>query len=189
MSVSSVLKIGFQGDIGSNAEEAANCFKKTLDKATDCLALISSKRVVEALLDGEIDFGVIALHNSIIGEVVETKEALNCQVELLTTISIPIHHCLFKKAKDSDISFVASHIQALQQTEKSTNKILGQVRRIECRDTALAAKMLAFGKYPDDYAVICRKNAGEMYGLYMAAQNIEDEADNYTVFGIFILKK
>ena len=183
------MKIGFQGDIGSNSEEATYKFIEKFNNASIVpVALVSSKNVVSALLNKEIDFGVMALNNSIIGEVVETRDAMDKNLELIDTVEIPIHHCLFVKDKNSKIRYVASHIQALMQTAVNRKNIFNNTTDIECIDTAVAAKMLAEGQYGEDYAVICRKNAGEIYGLHLMAENIEDDKTNKTLFGLFKLK-
>lgn len=184
------MKIGFQGDIGSNAEEATQKFvdEIRLYKA-EKIPLISSENVVSALLDGAIDYGVMAIRNSKAGEVLETKKALNENIELIQEIQIMMHHCVFTKSKGISITAVASHIQALQQTIQTRSKILPQAKEVECADTALAAKMLYNGEYPENYAVICRKNAGEYYRLNLFAENIEDDKLNKTTFGLFKLKQ
>lgn len=183
------MKIGFQGDIGSNAEEATSVFLNSISvKNITPVALVTSKNVVSALLNKEIDYGVMAIRNSIAGEVAETKNALTEDIELINTTDIPIHHCVFVKNKDAEINFVASHIQALLQTVKTREKILKDANELECIDTALAAKMLYEGEYPENYAVICRKNAGQLYGLHLLAENIEDDKSNKTTFGLFKLK-
>ena len=136
----------------------------------------------------QIDFGVMAIKNIVAGDVVETKEALTPQIELFDTLDLPIHHCLFKKSPQSNIEYVASHIQALHQTQETRKKILKNVIEIECTDTALAAKMLFNGEYPENYAVICRENAGNFFNLTLVAKNIEDNPFNTTTFGLFKLK-
>lgn len=184
------MKIGFQGDIGSNSEAATLSF---IDKCklpnTRLLGLLTSKNVVSALLNKEIDYGVMALYNSIAGEVIETKNALTPQISLLEKVDIPIHHCIFIKHPEVEIKYIASHIQALQQTKQYRKHILKNAYEIECPDTALAAKMLFNGEYPDNYAIICRKNAGEFYNLHLYAENIEDDNLNKTTFGLFTLRK
>ncbi len=183
------MKIGFQGDIYSNAEEATEKFVKKLNlKNVTPVALVTSKNVVSALIRQEIEYGVMAIKNSIAGEVAETKEALTEQLKLVDTIEIDIHHCLFTKNNQAKIHYVASHIQALMQTIHNRKKILKNVIEVECIDTALAAQMLFSDKYSEEYAVICRKNAGEFYGLHLLAENIEDDKNNKTQFGLFKLK-
>ena len=49
-------------------------------------------------------------------------------------------------------------------------------------DTAIAARYLADGRLPEDTAVLCRKNAGEAFGLHLVAENLEDDPRNMTEF-------
>ena len=99
------MRIGFQGDIGSNAEEATKKFIEK-HKLHDVVSvpLTSSQNVVSELIKQSIDYGVMAVTNSIIGEVVETKNALNEHIELLEKNDIPIHHCVFIKSKNTKIN-------------------------------------------------------------------------------------
>ena len=184
-----VIKIGYQGCIGSNSETAAKQFVKTLGlQNVKFIPFVVSKNVVAALVEGCIDYGVMAVSNSVSGEVQETKTALVHGVELCCQLAMSIHHCVFVKSPDAKIKFIASHIQALKQTERTCNRILPDVAFIECADTALAAKMLHNGAYTDDYAVICKKDAGLAYGLHLFAENVEDNKLNTTTFGLFKLK-
>lgn len=77
---------------------------------------------------------------------------------------------------------------ALMQTALNRKNIFKNATDVECIDTAVAAKMLPKGQYGEDYAVICRKNAGELFGLHLLAENIEDDKTNKTLFGLFKLK-
>ena len=113
------MKIGFQGDLFSNSEEAAFKFSKIHKIKTPCfIPLISSRRVVTALLNKEIDYGVLALENKIAGPVQETLNALSNKIKMIDTLTLPIHHSLFIKNKDYKIDSITSHIQALKQTVK-----------------------------------------------------------------------
>ena len=183
------MRIGFQGDYLSNSEEASQKFAEILHlKNVMFIPLISSQNVVSHLINKKIDFGVMATKNIVAGEVIETKKALIPDIELISSLDLPIHHCLFKKTKKSSIQYVASHIQALQQTKGTRKKILKNIPEIECLDTALAAKKLSNGEYPENYAVICRENAGLFFNLTLVAKNIEDDPFNKTTFGFFKLK-
>lgn len=184
------MKIGFQGDLFSNSQEAAIKFSKTLKLSkAEFIPLISSKNVVTALLKDEIQYGVMALRNKIAGIVEETQDALTDKIELVDTLSLHIHHSLFKKNKDAKIEFVSSHIQALNQTKNYRKRYFSFLKEVETEDTALAAQKLSTGFYPENYAVICRKNAGTYYHLFLIKENIEDDKENETIFGLFQLKK
>ena len=56
-------------------------------------------------------------------------------------------------------------------------------------DTAIAAEMLSDGRLTEDTAVVCRRNAGEMFGLSMLYENIEDLEGNMTEFKLLRLKR
>lgn len=96
-----MIKIGYQGIEGSNAEQAAHDLVEKL-KLTDVeyVPLVDSQHVIRAMKTGETDYGVCAVYNSAAGMVLETFFATN-GVELLirgeTTMNI--HHCLFKKVR------------------------------------------------------------------------------------------
>ena len=183
------MKIGYQGDFFSNSEEAAHLLvKKRGIQNAIFIPLISSQNVINALKNKEIDFGVMAIQNKIAGPVLETSLALTKEYEQIDTLALPIHHCLFKKTKTSAINVVTSHIQALLQTKNYRKKFFPYLQEIESEDTALAAKKLSTGEISDSHAIICRKNAGLFYGLFLIKENIEDDKKNETTFGLFQLK-
>jgi len=185
------MKIGYQGIEGSNAEYVAEIFAGKLNISNpEFIPLTSSFNVVDNLIKKEIDYGVMAINNSIGGVVEETFEAVkNDGVDIISTEIIPIHQSLFKKnetIKIEDIIVVASHIQALKQTERNISRVFGNsIAKMEIADTALGAKMLSEGSIPDNVAVICRKKAGELFGLALIEDNIEDEPNNQTEFGLY----
>ena len=109
------------------------------------------------------------------------------ETEIIDKEIIPIHHCLFKKkeVKTEDIEIIASHIQALNQTKENRKKYFPNYQEKEMKDTALAARLLSEGKLSNKHAVLCRKEAGEMYKLELIKENLEDNKDNYTEFHIY----
>ena len=138
-----MIKIGYQGIEGSNAEQAAHDLVEKL-KLTDVeyVPLVDSQHVIRAMKTGETDYGVCAVYNSAAGMVLETFFATN-GVELLirgeTTMNI--HHCLFKKSPavaDESLKYVASHILALKQCEDHLKYQYPALRTVEVEDTAKA---------------------------------------------------
>ena len=57
---------------------------------------------------------------------------------------------------------------------------------VEIEDTALGAKMIAEDEFLPNTAVVCSKIAGELYGLDLIEENIEDSPDNETTFGLYV---
>ncbi|MBE7075876.1 MAG: hypothetical protein E7375_02250 [Clostridiales bacterium] len=184
------MKIGFQGDWASNSEIAARQFIETFDYGAELVPLISSKNVVRALKNGEIDYGVMAIKNNIGGLVQETKTALTLDLNKIAEIRMQIHHYVFvknKQIKANDIKFIASHEQALKQSATNLNKIFGNINFVEIEDTALGAKYLANGTFNNEYAVVCGKQAGVLNGLHLLYAKVEDR-DSVTTFGLYVKK-
>lgn len=186
------MRIGYQGIEGSNSENATKILSKELKlNNVNLVPLITSANVVNELKLKNIDYGVMAIENTIGGLVEETRNALlDVDISVLEEVSIQIHHCIFKKYEISmdSIRHVASHAQALTQCNKNIEKLFPNCNIIETEDTSIAAKYLKEGILPDNTAVICSKNAGEISKLELISENIEDNLNNYTTFGIYKLR-
>ena len=188
-----MIRIGYQGIEGSNAEQAAKDLVEKLKLSdVEYVPLVDSPHVIRAMKEGRTDYGVCAVYNSAAGMVLETFFATN-GVELLIKgeTTMTIHHCLFKRnadVNDEELKFVASHVLAIKQCENHIRYKYPNLKAIEVEDTGKAAKDLADGILTDEYAVLCRRNAGEMFGLELIDENIEDFKDNRTHFCLFQLK-
>ena len=184
-------RIGYMGIPLSNSEHMAKEFSKKFDIG-DCelVALMSAKRVIAALVSGEIDYGVLATMNRFAGTVLETSSALKGRydIEKIDSMWTPIHHCVFTLNKDVKVTRIVSHIQALLQSEKNLNRLYPDAVWEECEDTAYAAEMLAKGMLPEGSAAVCRKEAGEYYDLHLANENVEDNEGNMTLFSFVRMK-
>ena len=178
------MKIAYQGIPGSNSEAASALFAKNQGFAdVEYVPAVHSQGVVELLKSGAADMGVMATRNLIAGTVAETARALDgFSHRVLDAQWLPIHHCLFVKNEGVRIDCIASHIQALGQCRGNLQKRYPGIPLKEVEDTAIAARYLADGRLPETTAVLCRKNAGEMFGLHMAAENLEDDPRNMTEF-------
>lgn len=180
-----VVRIAYMGIPGSNSEQAAIEFAGAM--GWDVYALIpkeDSRNTVAAIDSGEADYGVVASNNITAGPVIETREALKGRddIEVLRALWLPIHHCAFALRPAIEVRHVASHIQALLQTKDHLSVLFPDADRIEVADTALAAEMLSKGELSEDTAVVCRRNAGEMFHLFLLHENIEDRKGNMTEF-------
>lgn len=172
------VRIGYQGIEGSYCEKALMEFiHKYKFKDVEIIPLISSYEVAKSLFEHTIDYGVVAIDNTIGGKVIETEEILkNNNFEIVDSTKIRIHHFLFKKKNTliKNIKRVASHEQAIKQTKNTIEKKFGNLERVFISDTALAAKMLYEDELDDNTVVICSKDAGNKYSLHCIYKNIED---------------
>ncbi len=186
-----VVRVAYMGIPGSNSEQAAIELAGAM--GWDSYMLIakeSSRNTVDALDSGEAEYGVVASNNVTAGPVIETQETLKGRddIETLRQLWLPIHHCIFVKYPGVKITKVASHIQALLQTKGHLDTLYPDTERIEVSDTAVAAEMLADGRFDESTAVVCRRNGGEMFGLHMLHENVEDKEGNMTEFILLRLK-
>jgi len=180
-------KIIIQGYPGAFHEEAANNYfnGEKLDIVPAMTFEILAKELVE---NKGIDFGIMAIENSIAGSLLQNYRLLRENKFLITgEIYLRIRHNLMALPGQTinDIQEVISHPMALNQSMKFL-KSLGDVRLIETEDTALSAKNIA-EKKRSNVAAIASVTAAELYGLDILAQGIETSDVNYTRF--FIIKK
>lgn len=186
-----VKRIGYQGIEGSNSEASAKNMAGRLGLTNvEFIPLIHSRGVVEALKRGTVDYGVMATRNHLAGIVKETKDALDgLRYREAASDCIAIHHCLFVKSEAVTIlKSVASHPQALKQCRGSLAKLYPEAQLFEIEDTAIGARYLADGTFDDTVGVLCRKNAGEAFGLYLLRENMEDDPTNATDFTMIELE-
>ena len=185
------IKVGYMGIPYSNSEEMAMIFSKKFDlKDPELVPLMSAKNVLDELVARRIDYGVLAVENRFAGIVEESREAKKGirNLKELDLMWSPIHHCVFKRNKDEKVVALISHIQALLQSENNLKRLYPGAEFVECEDTAYAAEILSKGELPEGYAAVCRKDAGEHYGLYLDNENVEDNKDNMTRFSLVRLE-
>ena len=95
---------------------------------------------------------------------------------------------MFKKDANDRVTRLVSHIQALLQSESNLKRLYPDAVWEECEDTAYAAEMLFKSMLPEGSAAICRRDAGEAYGLYLDNENVEDRKENMTLFAFVRMK-
>ena len=176
------VSVAFQGELGAYSEDAVRRYWP--GESTAPVPKRSCAEVVRALEDGEVDFGMLPIENSLAGNVVATYDALSaarvCWVVGETIV--PIHHCLLALpgARIDSITHVASHPVALAQCRR----FLERHPRMEeeaAYDTAGAARDVAANADPARAAIAGTGAAGR-FGLEVLASDIEDRSDNQTRF-------
>ncbi len=128
-----------------------------------------------------VDVGVVPIENSIEGPVGVTLDLLvhDYDLKIKREIIISINHNLLinHEAGIDDIDFVYSHIQALSQCRKFTEG-LGVV--VNSTPSTSAAAEMVKGKM--NAGSIGTKRAALIYGLKIAASDIQDYKNNVTRF-------
>lgn len=175
--------VGFQGMHGAYSEAAAKAWKP--DAAT--MPFQEFSQVFDAVLSGELDFGVVPVENTLGGIVGQVNSILvTTELRIVAAIDMPISHCLLVAPGQDhrEIRTAYSHPQALAQCRRflGRNKIDG----IEFFDTAGAARMISEDRLKGA-AAIASRFAAELYGLDIIKEGIQDAQANRTRF--FVLSK
>ncbi len=184
------LTIGIQGGKGSFNEEAINDYlKRTKIKKYTIAYLHTSKNVLRALHEGDIDHGLFATHNSIGGIVMESVEAMaQYKFSIIEEFAIIISHALMikKDATLKDIKTIMAHPQVFAQCKKTLEQKYPNLKQTsgqgELIDHALVAKQLGVGKLPKNIATMGSKILAELYNLTVIEDNLQDLKENYTSF-------
>lgn len=172
------LSVAFLGPLGTFSEEAADKQFGGLQSPVECASIDEVFRLVEG---GKVDYGVVPVENS-------TEGAIGRTLDLLTTtsaricgeVALPVHHNLLSKQRDqSRLRRLYSHVQSLAQCHDWLQRHLPQ---IECQAVVSNAEAARLASVEPDAAAIAGRRAGELFGLDMLAENIEDDPRNTTRF-------
>lgn len=183
--------IGYQGIENSYNDFAVNRFIEKLElQNVSKEPLVTSDSVARALIDRNVDLGVIALKNNIAGSVEESENIMKSDLfEIVDTTEMSIKHCLFAFDENSvkNIKTIASHIQALKQCSDYLKSHFPHCKLEEHEDTAKTASDLKNGILEKTVAVICSKQAGEQNNLFLISENITNRPSK-TTFCLISLK-
>ncbi|WDR02259.1 prephenate dehydratase [Devosia algicola] len=171
-------KIAFQGEPGAFSHAAAN----RLFPQGEPLGCVTFEETIAAVQNRRAAFGVVPVENSLYGRITDIHHLLPesglfitgetfLRVEM-TLLGVP-------DATLADVKAVQSLSVALGQCRKFIQS--HQFRTINAVDTAGSAREIA-DKADKTVAAIASRFAGEIYGLKVLAENIEDAAHNTTRF-------
>lgn len=179
------LKIAIQGIKGSNHHQVAKDF---FGENIELLECSSFDAVIDSLIIGAADKGIMAIENSIAGSIIPNYNLVyHNDIHVIGEHYLNIHHNLMvlKGRTFDDIQEVHSHPMALLQC-KEFFKAHPQIKLVESADTAETAKRIQEEEL-EHIAAIAPKMAAELYDLEIIADNIQTIVNNSTRF--IILKK
>lgn len=140
------------------------------------------RNAMEAIAEGKADYAVLPIENSTAGGVSEIYDLL---VEFNNYIVgeqiIEIKHCLLTVpgASKEDIKTIYSHPQSFMQSAAYLRK--HEWKQISMENNAFAAKKVADEK-DKTQAAVAGRYAGELYGLNILEEGINDSELNSTRF-------
>lgn len=174
------LKIAIQGIKGSNHHQVA---KECFDSAIDLVECLSFDELVQQLLNGNADQGIMAIENSIAGSIIPNYALLDQNnLHIIGEHYLGIHHNLMvtKGQEITAIEEVHSHPMALLQC-KDFFKNYPKIKLVEDVDTAETAKRIQEQRLLN-IAAIAPKVAAELYDLEIIAHEIQTIKNNATRF-------
>ena len=171
------LRIGFLGPEGTFSHAAS---VRKFGSSVEYVPLADIASVFEEVVRGHIDYGLVPVENSIGGGVVDTLDAfLHSSARVCAEVLITVHHNLLAKEPWEKITRILSKPEVFSQC-RNWLSATAKGRAIEPYASTSKAAELA-SKEPG-VAAIGSSIAGELYGLHVLFENIEDNPDNVTRF-------
>lgn len=202
-----MITVAYQGEPGAYSESAALQFfspppgggppRQPPDAAIQLLPTPSFGAMLDALTSATATHAAMPIENSLAGTIHPNLDLLlaNPNVSIVGETDFRVRHCLLGTADAApgvSIKRVHSHYMALAQC---TGYLAGRgLTQVVAADTAGAARALSLGQLSGDgkddagsgvrgeEAVIASRRAGDIYGLTVLEEGVEDDAGNYTRF-------
>jgi len=171
-------KIVYQGESGAFSHRACQRYYPDMIP----VACPSFASAFEAVRSGKAGLAMIPVDNTVAGRVSDIYHLLpEGGLYIVAEEYLPVHHQLLAVpgAKLSDIKSARSHPMALGQVRKRLAKM--GITPVADVDTAGAAMAVA-EEGDKSVAAIASRLAGEIYGLDILAEDIEDAGHNTTRF-------
>ena len=174
------FRIAIQGIKGSNHHQVVREYFNDEVSLVECM---SFHGLVDSLLDGTADKGVMAIENSIAGSIIPNYALVyDSNLHIIGEHYLNIHHNLMalKGQSIDEISEVRSHPMALLQCREFL-KTKPSIKMVEDVDTAETARQI-HEKQLKGIAAIAPKVAANMYDLEIIEPEIQTIKNNATRF-------
>jgi len=177
----------FLGPQGTYSDEAARLFAQEVSPEAPVFAEHATiTDVFTAVTTGAADFGVVPIENSLEGSVNTTLDELafgEHKALILGERLLDIHHCLAVAPGTSkdDITTIVSHPQATGQCTQWISRNLPGRPVSAANSTADAVRQAV--AHPGQAAIASEFAAG-LYGAEILERDIEDHANNQTLFAL-----
>lgn len=176
------MKIAIQGIEGSFHDEATQ--RLFPNQESTLIKCDSFDGVIQQLLKGNADFGVLAIENTIAGAILPNYNLIDAN-DLVIYDEVFLNIQMYLMALESeaiiDIFEVHSHPVALLQCKDYLRRFPPQFKIIEGKDTASEAKRIRENNLKG-VAAIAGKQVAERFGLSILDSQIQDIKENQTRF-------
>jgi prephenate dehydratase len=175
------MKVAIQGVAGAFHDEAARKFFNEDIELSECSTF---RRLCEEVDCGAVDFGMMAIENTIAGSLLQNYGYLDeFKLKIIGEVYLRIRMNLMALpgVAIEEVKYVFSHPIALRQCGDYLYSLPRDVRIIEADDTAESAKRIAEEQLVHS-AAVAGEAAAKMYGLEIIKEGIETIKQNYTRF-------
>ncbi|MDP9020619.1 MAG: prephenate dehydratase [Actinomycetota bacterium] len=176
-------RIAFLGPHGTFTEQAL--LTQADLAAGELVPTGSIADVLAAAASGEVDLGFVAIENSIEGTVNVTLDTLAFDAQLLiqreVVINVQLNLLVPPGMEVADVKTVVSFPHATAQVRRFLAATLPGATTQAANSTAEAARQVGEAREPG-VAAVGTALAAELYGLEVAAADIEDHPENQTRF-------
>jgi prephenate dehydratase len=178
-------RLAYLGPPGTFTEEALLSAPEAAD--AEPVPLQTVPDVIAAVTSGAVDGGVVPIENSIEGSVNVTLDTLafgSPGVTIQRELVLPVRHALLARAgvRLEEIVVVVSHPHATAQCRQYLADHLPNAEVRAANSTAEAAQIVSERGPIEPWAAIGTQLAASLYGLVVAAPDIEDRRENSTRF-------
>ena len=176
--------LGFLGPLGTHSEAAALHLNGLLDEPRELCAYPTIFQALLAVEEGQADGALVPVENSLEGSVNITLDALSSSDAFAVNLELVwgVRNELMMKYPKEQVRRIISHAQPLSQCRDYLKAHHAAADLVAVSSTAEAARLVAESRPEDGCAAICTARAGELYGLYALAQDIQDTMANCTRF-------
>jgi chorismate mutase/prephenate dehydratase len=171
------LRIGYLGPAGTFSHAAA---LRKFGSSVEYVPLADISSVFEEVVRGHIDYGLVPVENSLHGGVIDTLDAfLNSSARICAEVRITIHHYLLAREPWEKVRSIYSKPEVFSQCRKWLSAV---AKDRDIQGVASTSKAAELAAQQEGVAAIGTKIAGELHGLQVLFENIEDDCENETRF-------
>ena len=178
------MRVAFQGELGAFSEAAAI---QLLGDRITTVPRATFDAAFKAVPEGAADALLVPVENSLAGSVVRVYDLLlESDLAIVAETILPIEHHLIgcPGATLQGLRSVASHPMALAQCERFFSSHPG-IKRVPAEDTAGSVRA-ALARGDKSGAAIAGRRAAEHYLGVILAEDIQDNAENFTRFVLLL---
>src|SRR4051794_36311038 len=176
------LRIGYLGPAGSFSHAAA---VKKFGSSVEYVPLADIPSVFEEVVRGHADYGLVPVENSLHGGVVDTLDAfLSSSAKIYAEVKVTVHHNLLAKEPWEQIRTIYSKPEV---SSRCRQWLASVARARDVQPAASTSRAAEMASEMPGVAAIGSTLAGELHGLHVLFENIEDDPDNQTRF--FVLSR